>query len=181
MAQRVGRDLGGLDTGGKREFLDQKIEPVARQVSAAATAGKEVDRHGLAFGMCCFLGLVALHQPFRKRLPRRIRQRHQPFLTAFAHDQQQSRVAPCGADLEADKLAHPHTRSVKQFHQTGVAQLVRYVPARIMRRVEQQVDFVFGQYFRQAFILTRSRNLYRGVIRAPAFLEGKAVQLFDGR
>ena len=50
-----------------------------------------------------------------------------------------------------------------------------------MRRVEQQVDFVFGQYFRQAFVLTRSRNLYRGVICAPAFLESKAVQLFDSR
>ena len=48
-------------------------------------------------------------------------------------------------------------------------------------RVEKRVDLGFTEDLGKAFLAARSADLDSGIVLAPAFFEGKAVKLLDGR
>ena len=142
---------------------------------------KEKARGGLALGAACILVRIADFQPVGQRRAGRGGQRHDAFLAAFAQYQQHARIAPCRTDGQSDQLRHAHPRGIEQFHQTGVACGIRLIAPRCAGGLQQAVDLGNIQGLGQAFVLTRTRDLDRGVFGAPAFLEGKAVHLLDRR
>ena len=70
MPQGMRGDLCRIDTARRREFLDQQVEPVPRQMARRTARRKEKARHGppgKARGL--FTG-IARGEPFRQSLPR---------------------------------------------------------------------------------------------------------------
>ena len=175
VAQRVRRDLGGIDAAPGRDLLDEDVEAMARQVPFAGGRGEEVGRAAPPLG----LARVADREPGGRGGARGRRKRHHALAPALAADQEPARVAARRRGGQGYELGHAHAGGVEHLHQAGVARALGLRAPHGGGGVEHPVHLLLRKRPRQAAVAARAADLDRGVVGAPALLEGEAVELAD--
>ena len=130
--------------------------------------------------LACEQGRTAFREIAPDPVQRFFAQRHQTFLAALAHHAHHAHVQAHLRHAQADQLGHAQAAGVQHFQHGAVAQAQRRFD---IRRIQQQLDILFGEALGQA-----ARQLGRGDLQGgvggylvlPQQVAEQALEAGDG-
>jgi hypothetical protein len=163
MSQRMRADAGA-DAAGEGVPADEAIHAPDGQPRASIVDEQRID--GMPLTRCWTCEKRAVFEICPDGGCRRLVERHQPLLAAFAQCPDHLGADVHVVHIEPDEFAEPQTGRIEQFENRPIAPAERPV---VVRRLEQADHLLFRQMNRHADFALRRRHQRPGIVVHESF------------